>query len=111
MEFVNAARLLLRNFPECRFIVVGAPLFGDFSYFVRVREAGRDLPIQFLGWQRDVAAVLSDLDVLVVPSGSLDSAPRVILEAFASSVPVVAFPSGGIPEIVRDGSNGFLTAA
>jgi glycosyltransferase involved in cell wall biosynthesis len=111
MEFVNAARLLLRNFPECRFIVVGAPLFGDFRYFDRVREASRDLPIQLLGWQRDVAAVLSDLDVLVVPSGSLDSAPRVILEAFAAGVPVVAFPSGGIPEIVRDGSNGFLTAA
>jgi len=111
MEFVKAARLLLRNFPECRFVVVGAPLFGDSRYLDRVREASRGLPIHFLGWRGDVPAVLSTLDVLVVPSGSLDSAPRVILEAFAAGVPVVAFPSGGIPEIVRDGSNGFLTAA
>jgi glycosyltransferase involved in cell wall biosynthesis len=111
IEFVAAARLLLQTFPDCHFVVVGAPLFGSHRYFDRVHEASRGLPIQFVGWQRDVPSVLSDLDVLVVPSGSLDSAPRVILEAFAAGVPVVAFPSGGIPEIVRDGCNGFLAAA
>jgi glycosyltransferase involved in cell wall biosynthesis len=110
MEFVEAARLLLRSFPNCQFAVVGAPLFGGLRYFERVVEASRGLPIEFPGWQSDIPAVLSSLDVLVVPSGSLDSTPRVILEAFAAGVPVVAFPSGGIPEIVRDGKNGFLTA-
>jgi glycosyltransferase involved in cell wall biosynthesis len=111
MEFVAAARLLLRSFPSCQFVVVGAPLFGGIRYFDGVLEASRGLPIEFLGWQSDIPAVLSRLDVLVVPSGSLDSTPRVILEAFAAGVPVVAFPSGGIPEIVCDGKNGFLTAA
>jgi glycosyltransferase involved in cell wall biosynthesis len=111
MEFVKAARLLVRSLPECHFVVVGAPLFGGFRYLDRVLEASRGLPIQFLGWQRDVAAVLSTLDLLVVPSGSSDAAPRVILEAFAAGVPVVAFPSGGIPEIIRDRTNGFLAAA
>ena len=43
--------------------------------------------------------MLSGLDLLVVPSMALDSLPRVIFEAFAARVPVVAFPSGGIPEI------------
>ncbi len=111
MEFVAAARLLLRRFPDRHFVVVGAPLFGGLRYFDSVLEASWGLPIRFLGWQPDVASVLSDLDVLVVPSGSLDSAPRVILEVFAAGVPVVAFPSGGIPEIVQDGYNGFLAAA
>jgi glycosyltransferase involved in cell wall biosynthesis len=108
IEFVAAARSIIRTAPECRFVVVGAPLFGGHNYFDRVLNESRGLPIQFLGWQRDVPSVLSSLDVLVVPSASIDSAPRVILEAFAAGVPVVAFPAGGIPEIIHDGYNGFL---
>ena len=63
-----------------------------------------------LGWRDDIAAVLARLDLLVVPSSSRDSAPRVIFEAFSSRVPVVAFPSGGIPEIITDEENGFLAS-
>ncbi len=54
--------------------------------------------------------VFADFDLLVVPSSPLDSAPRVIFEAFSSGVPVVAFPSGGIPEIIKDEETGFLTS-
>jgi glycosyltransferase involved in cell wall biosynthesis len=72
--------------------------------------ASDGLPVEFAGWQDDIGAVLSNLDLLVVPS-RIDSTPRVILEAFAAGVPVVAFPSGGIPEILKDGETGFLTAA
>ena len=111
MDFVRAARAVLNRFPDCRFSVVGAPLFSSSKYLDQVVRASRELPVHFLGWQDDVASILADLDLLVVPSSPLDSAPRVIFEAFAARVPVVAFPSGGIPEIVKDGETGFLTAA
>lgn len=110
IEFVAAARLLLGRYPFCRFVVVGAPRFSGTGYLDRVLEASRGLPVEFCGWQRDISSVLSSLDMLAVPSGAMDAAPRVIPEAFAAGVPVVAFPSGGIPEIVRDGYNGFLTS-
>jgi glycosyltransferase involved in cell wall biosynthesis len=74
-----------------------------------VLDASRGLPVEFAGWQPDIASVLASLDLLAVPSAPIEAMPRVILEAFAAGVPVVAFPSGGIPEIVRDGYNGFLT--
>jgi glycosyltransferase involved in cell wall biosynthesis len=45
----------------------------------------------------------------VVPSAAHDPNPRVVLEAFSAGVPVVAFPSGGIPEIIQDGETGFLS--
>ena len=51
---------------------------------------------------------MSALDLLVVPSIGEPGAPRVILESYASGVPVVAFPAGGIPEILHDGKTGFL---
>lgn len=109
LEFLCAARMIASEIRDCTFVVVGAPMFGGTSYYDRVVAASAGLPVEFVGWQKDVFSVLSGLDLLVVPSLSLDSLPRVIFEAFAARVPVVAFPSGGIPEIVRDGITGFQT--
>jgi glycosyltransferase involved in cell wall biosynthesis len=111
IEFLQAAHLLAPKHPDCTFLVCGAPLFGDreaHSYFERVREAAQGLPVDFPGWQDSVNAVLATLDLLVVPSLREPGAPRVILEAYAARVPVVAFVSGGIPEILHDGETGFL---
>ena len=111
MGFVAAARILSAEFAACRFIVAGAPLFSGPDYLAKVKEASRALPIQFHGWQEDIGAVFSRLDLLVVPSSDIDSTPRVVIEAFSAGIPVVAFPSGGIPEIVEDGKTGFLASA
>jgi glycosyltransferase involved in cell wall biosynthesis len=73
-----------------------------------VRESAVDLPLEFSGWQQDIGPTLAQLDMLVVPSLREPGAPRVVLEAFAARVPVVAFVSGGIPEIVINNSTGFL---
>jgi glycosyltransferase involved in cell wall biosynthesis len=108
LEFVQAARMLPAGW---RFVLCGAPLFSDPSaaqYLELVRQAAAGLPVEFLGWRDDIGAVLSDLDLLVVPSAPVEATTRVILEAFAAGVPVVAAASGGIPEIVRDGETGFL---
>jgi glycosyltransferase involved in cell wall biosynthesis len=110
LEFVAAARRLLQTHPTCRFVAVGTPLFSGTRYLEQVLQASRGLPIEFPGWQPDIASVLASLDLLAVPSASVEAMPRVILDAFSAGVPVVAFPSGGIPEIVRDGYNGFLTS-
>ena len=111
LQFVEAARTLVAEFPASRFSVIGAPLFSGPGYLEEVKAASRGLPIEFLGWQEDIGAAFSTLDVLVVPSSDSDSTPRVVLEAFAAGIPVVAFPSGGIPELVQDGETGFLAAA
>ena len=50
-----------------------------------------------------------NIDILLVPSAPHEATTRVILEAYAAGVPVVAFASGGIPEIVEDGVTGYLT--
>ena len=108
LEFVRAVRLLHARRPEWRFLVCGAPLFADPSYARQVRSEAVGLPVEFRGWQDDLSDVWRDLDALAVPSSTHDAAPRVILEAFAAGVPVVAFPSGGIPELVEHGRTGRL---
>jgi len=111
MEFVAAARLLAEKGRTWQFVVCGAPLFSNPEaerYSERVQEKAAGLPVAFLGWRNDVPSVLAELDLLVVPSASRTATPRVILEAFAARVPVVAFASGGIPEIVIQNRTGFL---
>ena len=110
-EFLLAARRISRVRPDCRFLICGDVLFGDqqaIQYRDSLRTLAEGLPVEFLGWRRDVASVMSALDLLVVPSIWEPGAPRVILESYASGVPVVAFPAGGIPEILHDGETGFL---
>jgi glycosyltransferase involved in cell wall biosynthesis len=110
MEFVRASRLVLREFPDSQLSIVGAPMFSSEDYYSDVVTASRGLPITFVGWQDNISSVFSRLDLLVVPSTQVEATTRVILEAFAVGVPVVAFPSGGIPEIIKDGETGFLAA-
>lgn len=109
LDFVRAARLVNRELPSCRFVVIGAPMLSRNDTYVReIVEKSRDLPITFAGWKSDISQVLRELDLLVVPSLPYDAAPRVIIEAFSAGVPVLAFSSGGIPELIQDGQTGFL---
>lgn len=61
----------------------------------------------FLGYRHDLPAVLKACDVLALPSRN-EGTPRVITEAMACGVPVVATRVGGIPEQVDHGASGLL---
>ncbi len=107
VEFLRAAAILAREFPDAQFVICGAPILPAGPYFDKVRELAGALPVQLLGWREDVGSVLAELDLLAMPSAS-EGMPRVLLEAFSAGVPVVAFPVGGIPEVIADGETGFL---
>ena len=64
--------------------------------------------VTFTGWTDDVGEFLKQVDLLVVPSKSVDTNPRVILEAYSAGVPVLAFDGGGIPELIEHGVTGLL---
>jgi glycosyltransferase involved in cell wall biosynthesis len=110
-EFVAAAARIHQALPKCRFVIYGAPLFGDLAagrYAQEVRTASAALPLEFAGWVDNIYDCLEQLDLLLVPSAGHEATTRVILEAFAAGVPVIAFASGGIPEVVEDGVTGLL---
>ena len=110
LEFVRAARLVLRQQRWlAEFVVCGDALFSNPQYSRSVRAEAEGLPIEFTGWRTRIRDILSSLDLLVVPSTAVEATTRVILEAFSAGVPVVAFPSGGIPEIIEDGVTGVLS--
>ena len=61
----------------------------------------------FLGYQDDVAPFYAAFDALVLPSAN-EGTPVSVIEALAGGRPVVATRVGGVPDVVRDGVDGFL---
>lgn len=103
-EFVKVARLINLQRPDARFLIFGATMFAPVDYEREVRAAAAGLPLEFRGWAENVYDALAEIDVLLVPSKPHEATTRVILEAAAAGVPVVAFPSGGIPEVLPQSS-------
>jgi glycosyltransferase involved in cell wall biosynthesis len=87
---------------------------GESHYTRRLRALCRDLGVadrvDFLGHRDDTADLLRAADVLLLPS-THEGLPLCVLEAQATKVPVLAAPSGGIPEVIVDGVTGFLIPA
>ena len=107
LVFAQAARIAAQRDLNLRFRIAGAPMFAGEDYLDAVRAAAGDA-VRFSGWIDHVGEFLKQVDLLVVPSESVDANPRVIPEAYAAGVPVLAFDGGGIPELVDDGVTGLL---
>lgn len=85
--------------------------FDNAAFERRLHELSEELGVgdrvRFLGECRDVPGVLAATDVLLVPSWR-EAFGRVVVEAMAMAVPVVATEVGGPAEIVRPGVDGLL---
>ena len=104
-------------------------VFKGFSFLAKALEAMGDTPNLFLLTAgrgklpveiriphlhlgqiydtRSLCAFYCSADILAVPSTS-DNLPQVVMEAMACGTPVVAFPTGGIPEMARNRVTGLV---
>ncbi|WP_174420543.1 glycosyltransferase family 4 protein [Burkholderia diffusa] len=98
--------------PDMHVVLVGAPLFGEDEYAAQLHEYvarhGMDARVHFLGFQRDVAACMTAVDVVAHTSITPEPFGRVIVEGMLARRPVVAARAGGVVEIIEDGDNGLL---
>jgi glycosyltransferase involved in cell wall biosynthesis len=111
LEFLKAIRQIAEALPHSQFLIAGDALAGDRAaakYYETVRAEAEGLPVRFLGWQDDVYGVMRGLDVIIVPSIQEPGMPRVVLEAMACGLPMIAFATGGVSEAITDGETGFL---
>ena len=60
----------------------------------------------YIGYRRDIPAILASIDLLVLPSLLPDPLPTVVLEAMASGKPVLATLQGGASEMILEGETG-----
>lgn len=66
--------------------------------------------VHFLGFQKQVPEILAAADFFLMPS-RYEGFPIALLEAMALGKPIIAAAVNGIPEALRDGSNGLLIPA
>lgn len=70
-------------------------------------DCGVSSAVTFTGFREDVPALMGAFDVFVLPS-RWEGLGVVFLEAMAAGTPVVASDTSAIPEVVDDGTTGFL---
>jgi len=111
-DFLQAARQVHEQIPQCRFLVVGNASFGSRAYERRIRELANELGLEgvviFAGFRSDVPKLIAAMDVVVNASRLPDPLPLSVIEAMACGKPVVATNAGGIPEMVVSGVTGTL---
>jgi len=110
--FLRAAAALRARYPEARFWIIGAPLFGEFEYERALHTMAEQLrvtdTVSFLGFRDDVAQLMSQIDIVVHASTLGEPFGQVVIEGMAAGKPLVATDGGALPEIVIPGETGYL---
>jgi glycosyltransferase involved in cell wall biosynthesis len=105
-DVLSAFRALRAGGVEATLLMVGdGPDRSELER--RAHELGIMRDTLFLGYQQDVAPFYAAFDALVLPSSN-EGTPVSVIEALAARTPVVATRVGGVPDVVRDGEDGFL---
>ncbi|MFW6078441.1 MAG: glycosyltransferase [Gemmatimonadota bacterium] len=112
IHLLRAMPRVLRAVPDAEIVVAGdGPLRTDLEGTARRLR----VPCRFLGVQTPdrVRRLMRESTLLCAPSivagdGNAEGLPMTVVEAQASGLPVVAFPSGGLSEGVVDGETGLI---
>jgi glycosyltransferase involved in cell wall biosynthesis len=103
LDFVAAARRIVAADPAAHVLVVGdGPLRAEVE-----RAATGDPRIHLLGFRHDVPDLLAATDVVAF-SSLWEGLGRALTEAVLAAKPVVATAVNGVPDLVVDGTNGYL---
>jgi len=112
LHFIKAMAKVARSAPRLKIWIVGDAPSSREAYKdeiqVLVKRLGLWHCTEFLGTQRDIPEILSHLDLLVLATVTHEAFGRVIVEAQAAGVPVVATEVGGVVDIIENEKTGLL---
>ncbi len=110
--FLRAIAKIIRSIPNIQVWIIGETRKNDSAYLEELKVLSRRLGlsdcVKFMGVRDDVPKILMKVNVLVLSTVTAEAFGRVIIEAQAAGVPVVATKVGGVVEIIEDGATGVL---
>ncbi len=114
--FLEAIAEVTKHISGLKGVIIGDltedPFGRNRPYFDKLQVLVKSLDLKdkviFTGFRRDVARVVSALDVVVHASSSPEPFGLVVIEGMAAGKPVVATGAGGVLDIIDDGVNGML---
>ena len=110
-NLVEAARIVLHQRPDARFVFVGEATGGrSREKWVRkaIDRAGLNGNVLMMGYRWDIPDILAAANMVVIASRHTEASPIVLREAFAGGRPVVATRVGDVPEVMKHGENGLI---
>jgi glycosyltransferase involved in cell wall biosynthesis len=112
-EFVQAAEAVRARNPHVRFAIAGDVDPGNPETLLPpdIKHLERNPHIVFKGHVDDMASLLAETDAVVLPTSYGEGVPRILVEAAACGLPLIATDAPGCREIVRPGANGCLVPA
>lgn len=103
VTMLETAKMVVQANPRAHFVLMGKDVCLDTPFFMeRLGIGGAKGRVHLLGGHRNIAEILSGLDLFVLTSAYGEGAPNVIIEAMASSVSCVVTDVGDAAMIVSD---------
>lgn len=108
-EYVEAARLVRKEYPEAEFQLLGRidEAYPNHVPEKVVRKDHEEGVIHYLGSVSNVRPIIHESDCIVLPSYH-EGLSRVLIEALAMGKPIITSDIPGCLETVEPGKNGFL---
>ncbi|MDD5079315.1 MAG: GT4 family glycosyltransferase PelF [Candidatus Omnitrophica bacterium] len=112
LPFIKAMSRVARENERFKIWIVGDAPASKAAYKEQIRVLVKRLGLwhctEFLGTQKNIPEILSHLDLLVLATTTQEAFGRVIIEAQAAGVPVVATAVGGVVDIIENGKTGLI---
>jgi glycosyltransferase involved in cell wall biosynthesis len=108
--FHDAAKAVHAAHPNIEFWLAGDvdPGNPDSACPRDIEQWRRDGALRVLGHVDDMPGLLSQIDIVTLPTTYGEGVPRILLEAAAAGLPIIASDSAGCREIVNHRRNGLL---
>lgn len=103
---IKGSKAILEKFPHIKFVLIGDGELRN-SLESLCQKIGVYNSFQFLGNQKNIPELLTQIDIFVLPS-LWEGLPLVLLEAMAARKPIVATEVNGITEIIESEKEGLL---
>ncbi len=113
-DVLYAAKQLIPEFNNLRFMIVGEPSRGEDDYGNKIlsmhKEYELEDKVKFTGFRNDTPDIISAMDIFAFPSHN-EAFGIALAEAMAMGKPVVAAAADGVLDINVDGETGWFFEA
>jgi D-inositol-3-phosphate glycosyltransferase len=111
LDLFEAFSQVVKSVPNARLLICGSSTSHE-NYEGQLRQRVNELQINpytiFAGQRNNIPAIMRSANVFCLPT-ELDPCPLVFLEAMTEGLPVAAYYSGGVPEMVLHSQTGLLS--
>jgi glycosyltransferase involved in cell wall biosynthesis len=102
-RILDIAKACALNRTDVRFLIVGD---GTLRCELEELVSKENLPIQFLGWQREIEPVLAVTDLMLLTSLN-EGMPVSLIEAQMAGIPVISTKVGSVSEVIQNSKSGY----